>query len=140
LHRETETEKLLEAQERQGTGREGKMGGQTGPTTDNADFMDDLDYTTSQPHASPSVSVKVPFFLSLFEFYPTLEAERSSGLYLEENPSGTAPLGNGGGGDGIPNHKKKRSHSVTLAGRHGVVLLSFFCVLHCVLFAGMRIL
>ncbi|KAH9532856.1 hypothetical protein CY35_18G021400 [Sphagnum magellanicum] len=34
------------------------MGGQTGPTTDNADFMDDLDYTTSQPHASPSVSVK----------------------------------------------------------------------------------
>jgi hypothetical protein len=79
------------------TGREGKMGGQTGPTTDNADFMDDLDYTTSQPHASPSVSVKVPFFLSLFEFYPTLEAERNSGLYPEENPSGTAPLGNGGG-------------------------------------------
>ncbi|CAK9868811.1 unnamed protein product, partial [Sphagnum jensenii] len=34
------------------------MGGQTGPTTDNADFIDDLDYTTSQPHASPSVSVK----------------------------------------------------------------------------------
>ncbi|CAM6040444.1 unnamed protein product [Sphagnum compactum] len=34
------------------------MGGETGPTTDNADFMDDLDYTTSQPHASPSVSVK----------------------------------------------------------------------------------
>jgi hypothetical protein len=73
LHREIEkTEKLLEAQERQGicTGREGKMGGQTGPTTDNADFIDDLDYTTSQPHASPSVSVKVPFFLSLSEFYP----------------------------------------------------------------------
>ncbi len=52
------------------TGRERKMGGETGPTTDNADFMDDLDYTTSQPHASSSVSVKVPFFLSLFEFYP----------------------------------------------------------------------
>ncbi len=72
MHRETATEKLLEDQARQGfvTGRERKMGGQTGPTTDNADFIDDLDYTTSQPHASPSVSVKVPFFLSLFEFYP----------------------------------------------------------------------
>jgi hypothetical protein len=93
--KEKKKKKLLKDRERQGfaqrdrdreavggsgetgicTGREGKMGGQTGPTTDNADFMDDLDYTTSQPHASPpSVSVKVPFFLSfflsLFEFYP----------------------------------------------------------------------
>jgi hypothetical protein len=121
------------------TGREGKMGGQTGPTTDNADFIDDLDYTTSQPHASTSVSVKVPFFLSLFEFYPRgLEELRAIPW---RKPIRYCTSGEWRrGGDGIPNHKKKRSRSVTLAGRHGIVLLSFFCVLHCVLFAGMRIL